>query len=65
MITAYCPTCRTYYDVTANPPYAVIHVLARDEQPIKHLHAITREELKESDTGVQMLNDSYVGHSDA
>jgi len=54
--SAYCPTCRRSFRVVANPPYAVIHVLGSRElklesvtveQPARHLHAVTREELSD------------------
>lgn len=44
MTTAYCATCRTYFIAKANPPYAVIHTNAG--RMLRHLHPITRQELK-------------------
>lgn len=56
---AYCPTCRTWFGIDANPPYAVMHVpAAPEETPVLqaveveiersiHLHPLTREVLGE------------------
>ena len=59
MSTAYCPTCRAYFEVDTNPPYGVIHkpsVLGKDPgtgetvevRTVAHLHAITREPLQQA-----------------
>lgn len=56
MTTAYCPTCRAYFEVDSNPPYGVIHKAAIFEKhpdagktvevrPVTHLHAVTRQPL--------------------
>lgn len=58
MTTAYCPACRAYFTVDANPPYGVIHKSAVFEKspetgesvevrPVAHLHAITREPVQQ------------------
>lgn len=43
-MTGYCPSCRSYYTVAANPPYGVIHLYESGE----HIHPITREPLVEA-----------------
>lgn len=42
---AYCATCRIDMMIHANPPYAVIHINATNDEAVKHLHPLTREVL--------------------